>query len=140
MKKIIKISYIIRIILFLIHFYFIFIMLDQILDTKYFGPIFLVAYLGYTVWVLFELISKKKKYKSDLVYNIMQIGLYAYLMVLSIRVSIYNVYVEENTHAYFITNYVILTILLIFICIYSYVEFKNMKKVWDKDYSNFFYC
>lgn len=129
MKKIIKISYIIRIILFLIHFYFIFIMLDQILDTKYFGPIFLVAYLGYTVWVLFELISKKKKYKSDLVYNIMQIGLYAYLMVLSIRVSIYNVYVEENTHAYFITNYVILTILLIFICIYSYVEFKNMKKV-----------
>ncbi len=128
MKKLARIIYYIKLILFIIHFYFVFLMLHNILDTKIYGLIFLVFYLIFAIKVLIELLSKKDRYKNDLIYNIMQIGVYFYLMIVSIKTYIAKIYVTRMSLGYFRINYLILTVLIIFIFVYSYLEFKSSKK------------
>lgn len=128
MKQIIKTSYAIRILFFILHFYFVFIMLENILDTKYIGIVFLTFYLFYILCLLFQLLSKKRRYKQDLIYNIMQIGLYFYLTILSIRIKASSFYTLANTNSYFFTNYGILSLLILFIMAYSFLEFRKEKK------------
>lgn len=128
MKTIAKIIYYIKLILFVIHFYFVFLMLHNILDTKIYGIIFLVLYLLFAFKVLTELLSKKDRYKNDLIYNIMQIGVYFYLLIVSIKTYFAKIYVTRATLSYFKINYVILCVLIIFIFIYSYLEFRSSKK------------
>jgi len=127
-KSISKIVYIIKMILFIVHFYFIFMMLHNILDAKIYGIIFLVFYLAFVIKTIIELLSKKGRYKNDAIYNIMQIGLYAYLIVISLKTTIAKVYVTRLTLGYFKMNYVILSILIVFIFVYSYLEFKSSNK------------
>ena len=128
MKSIPKIVYIIKMILFVIHFYFIFMMLPNILDAKIYGIIFLVFYLAFVIKTIIELLSKKGRYKNDIIYNIMQIGLYAYLLVISLKTTVAKVYVTRLTLSYFKMNYIILSILIVFIFVYSYLEFKSSNK------------
>ena len=115
-------------ILFVIHFYFIFMMLPNILDAKIYGIIFLVFYLAFVIKTIIELLSKKGRYKNDIIYNIMQIGLYAYLLVISLKTTVAKVYVTRLTLSYFKMNYIILSILIVFIFVYSYLEFKSSNK------------
>ncbi len=128
MKKYAKVVYIIKMVLFVIHFYFVFMMLHNILDATIYGVIFLAFYLVFAIKVLSELLSKKDRYKNDTIYNIMQIGVYAYLLVLSIKTYTAKIYVTRITMSYFQINYVILSVLIIFIFIYSYLEFRPSKK------------
>ncbi len=128
MKKLARIIYIIKIILFVIHFYFVFLMLPNILDTKIYGYVFLVIYLIFVFRTLLELLSKKDRYKNDIVYNVMHIGVYLYLLIVSIKTYISKIYVTRITISYFRTNYIILGLLIIFIFIYSHLEFKSSKK------------
>ena len=128
MKKLSKIIYIIRMLLFVINFYFIFIMLENILDTKVFGIIFLVFYMILVIKVFIELLIKKDLCKEDIIYNIMQTGVYLYILVMSIKMIVYNIHVTKITYAYFKTNYLILSVLIVFVLIYSYLEFKSSNK------------
>ena len=128
MKKISKITYFIRMFLFIINFYFVFIMLKNILDTKVFGIIFIVLYMFLIIKVILELFNKKDIYKEDFIYNIMQTGVYIYIIVMSMKIIVYNIYVTKITYNYFKTNYLILSLLIVFVLIYSYIEFKSSNK------------
>lgn len=128
MRSISKIVYIIKMILFVLHFYFVFLMLHNILDTGLFGIIFIVIYLMFILKTIFELLSKKDRYKNDIIYNVMNIGVYLYLLVISIKTYLAKIYVTRITLSYFKTNYIILSILIIFIFVYNYLEFKSSKK------------
>ncbi len=128
MKTLTKISYIVKLVLFIIHFYFVFLMLHNILDTKLYGVIFLVTYMAFIIKELEELFSKKDRFKNDLVYNVMQIGVYLYLVIVSLKTYMAKIYVTRVTLNYFKTNYIILSILILFIFAYSYLEFKSSKK------------
>lgn len=128
MKKLSKIIYIIRMFLFTINFYFIFTMLENILDTKVYGIIFLILYMLLVIKVFIELLIKKDLCKEDIIYNIMQTGVYLYILVMSIKIIVYNIRVTKITYGYFKTNYLILSILIVFVLIYSYLEFKSSNK------------
>ena len=128
MKKIAKIVYGVKLFLFIINFYFIFTMMHNILDTKIYGLIFIIAYLIYSFKVVFELLSKKDRYKNDIIYNFMQIGLIVYLLVISIRCIAVKMYVTKFTMLYFNINYVILSVLVLFILIYNFVGLTEVKK------------
>ncbi len=123
MKKVANIVYYIKMFLFIIHFYFVFAMLHNILDVKIYGLIFLIFYFLYIFKVIIELLSKKKRFKNDFVYNLMQLGLIFYILVICIRTNIAGMYVTKNTLPYFQINYSILSVLILFIFIYSYIEF-----------------
>ena len=127
MKKLSKITYIVRMLLFIINFYFVFMMLENILDTKVFGIIFLVLYMILVIKVFIELLVKKDLCKDDIIYNIMQTGVYLYVLVMSIKVMIYNIHVTNITYNYFKTNYLILSILIVFVLIYSLLEIRSSK-------------
>ena len=131
MKKFSKIIYIIKLFLFIINFYFIFTMLHNILDTKIYGLVFIIIYLIYVIKVILEMLSKKDRYKNDVIYNFMQIGLIAYIMIISTRCLLVKMYVTRFTLPYFRINYIILSILIVFILIYNFVGFSeqnNSKK------------
>lgn len=128
MKKFSKIIYWIKVFLFMINFYFIFTMLHNILDTKIYGLIFIIIYLIYVIKVILEMLSKKERYQNDFIYNLMQIGLIVYIMVISIRCSIVKMYVTRFSLPYFRINYIILSVLIIFILIYNFVGLNETKK------------
>ena len=128
MKNVAKIIYAIKMFLFVIHFYFVFMMLHNILDAKMYGVIFLVFYIIFALKIIIELLSKKQRYKNDAIYNIMQVGIMAYLLIISIKTNLDKVYVTRVTMGYFRINYIILSVLIIFIFTYSYLEFKPSKK------------
>ena len=127
MKTVAKIIYYIRMFLLTIHFYFVFSMLHNIIDTRIFGWIFLVIYFINIIKIIVELLSKKNRYKSDLVYNLMQSGVYIYIIVIAIKVSVNEMYVTNMTYEYFKTNYLIASLLIVFVYIYSLVELKQKK-------------
>ena len=115
MKSLSKGIYYIKMVLFIIHFYFVFIMLHNIMDTKIYGIIFLLFYFPFAVKLIIELLSKNEKYKNDIIYNVMQIGVYAYLLVVSIKTYLSMIYVTRITMSYFRINYIILSVLIVFI-------------------------
>ena len=127
MKKLAKPVYIIKLLLFIIHFYFVYVMLNNILDTKIYGIIFIIIYLLLSIKIILEIISKKTKYQNDIIYNIMQIGFFVYLLIISVRTAIAKVYVTRITISYFKINYIILSVLIIFILTYSLLENKSSK-------------
>ena len=128
MKKLANIIYIIKLILFIINFYFVFMMLNNILDTNIYGIVFIVLYLIFSFKVMFEVISKKSKFKTDIIYNFMQIGFILYLLIVSLKTVFAKVYVTRVTISYFRINYIILSILIVFILMYSMLEYKSSKK------------
>ena len=129
MTKLTKMFYYTRMTLFIIHFYFIFVILNSILDTELFGYIFLFIYTFYIIKVIIELLSKKDRYKNNLIYNIMNIGLLCYILIISIKISVNSLYVTKITYNYFKNNFAFLSLLIIFILVYSFVELRNNKKI-----------
>ena len=127
-KRVANIVYYIKIFLLISHFYFVFLMLHNILDTKIYGHLFLVFYFIYIIKCIIELLSGKKRFKNDVVYNLMQIGVLGYIIFMSIKTFINGMYVTQITYSYFMINYIILSILILFILIYSLVELHDKKK------------
>ena len=125
MIKLSNIIYSIKLILFVIHFYFVYMMLHNIIDTGVYGIIFIILYLVFAFKLLYEIVSKNKKIKNDIIYNIMQMGFIFYLLIVSIKTYSSNVYVTDFTFSYFKINYIILSILIFFIIIYSILENKS---------------
>ena len=128
MKKLTNIIYYVKLLLLISHFYFIFTMLHNILDTGLYGIIFILFYLFFIVKLFLELLFKKESFKEDFIYNIMQIGLLLYVHVISIKTYLSKVYVTRFTISYFRVNYIILSILILFIIIYSVLDKKNVKQ------------
>jgi len=124
-KKFARIIYSIKLILFIVHFYFVYQMIHNILDVGIFGIMFTILYLIFTIKILYELLSQKPKYKNDYIYNIMQLGFIAYLYIISIKTSVSNIYVTSFTFSYFRINYIILSVLIVFILVYSILENKS---------------
>lgn len=61
----------------------------------------------------------------------MQIGMLSYIIFVAIKVSVNGMYVTNMTYSYFKTNYLIMSILMIFILVYSFIELHdNRKKIW----------
>ena len=127
MKKFANIIYYFKIFILIIHFYFVFLILHNILDIKLFGYLFLVIYAIYITKCIIELLSKKRRFKNDIIYNSMQIGVLIYIIFMSVKVSINEMYVTNITFQYFKSNCIIISILIIFILIYSFIELRNKK-------------
>ena len=127
MKKYNKIVYAIRLFLFIIHFYLMFILIPSIISTGLCGYLLLIVYLIYIVMIINEILLKKKRYKYDLIYNYMQIGFIFYLAIIDFKVYYDHIYVIRKTLNYFNVNYIIMSLLLMFIIIYFLYELKEKK-------------
>lgn len=129
MKSIGSKVYVIKIILYIIQFYFVLMMLHNILDAGVYGIIFMIFYILFALKIIYELLSKKTKYKSDFVYNAMQAGIFGYLLIIAIKTTLANIFVTKMTFGYFKINYIILSILILFVFIYDILENNERKNV-----------
>lgn len=127
MKKVNKILYGLRIFNFIVQFYLVFLLLPSMLSVGIFGYILIVLYIIYILMIIKELVSKKKKYKYDTIYDFMQIGFVFYLLVINYKIQHDHIYVIRNTLSYFRINYGIMSLLLIFIMVYSLFELRTRK-------------
>ena len=122
-----KAIYSLKTVLFLIQFYVVFWMIEIVLQIGIVGYLFLFMYSLYIIKILFEMLSKKMKYKNDIVYNLMQIGLIFYISVITFKSYYMKMTVIDSTISYFTINYIIVSLLILFILIYSFSELKNRK-------------
>ena len=128
MKKFKKGIYITRIIFFISCFFLLFFITNSLLQLKWYSLIFIGIYIIYVIKVITELLSKKDIYKDDIIYNLMQIGLSLYILVMFYRINYSAAVVVKETMHYFMINYGIMSILMIFIILYSFIELRISMK------------
>ena len=120
-----KIIYQIRQFLFLICFFPLYTILGSLMEIGLIGYLFLFLFFLYAIKNTLDFLSKKKKYQQDLIYNLMQIGIFLYIGVMYYKIYYDNVIPTIKTISYFKTNYIILSLLLIFIFLYRFEEMDN---------------
>lgn len=125
MKVFKKIIYIIRIIFFIVHFIFLYNIIGTLWQVKPLIYFFFVVHFLFVLDTIIEMLSKKKIYCKDFVYNIMQIGLYLYIFTIFYRIQVTHVFFVRETVRYFNVNIGIICILLVFLLIYSHFELKK---------------
>lgn len=118
-KKAIKVIYGLRIVLFIAHLLMLFAILGDIIRVGMIGYLFLIIDIVYTIKIISELLSKKVCYKSDFYYNIMQIGLFVYVSVLWSKLYFNNTFLSSGITTYLRNNYILLSLLMIFLGTYS---------------------
>ena len=113
-----------RMILFIIQFFLLFYIINSLFQVGWYILFFGVIYLFYVLKIIIEMLSKKLIYQDDWVYNVMQIGVVLYIFVLFYRIKFSYVVVVKETMKYFLINFGIVSILLLFIMAYSIIELK----------------
>ncbi len=125
MKILKKTIYIIRIIIFIIHFLLLYDIIETLWQVKPLIYFFFVIHFIFVLNTIKEMLSKKDIYQNDFVYNFMQIGVYLYIFIIFYRIHFTHVFYMIETVKYFNINFGILCFLLMFLLIYSCFELKN---------------
>lgn len=131
-NKIKKIIYITRLIFFILHMLMLFMLLGNITYIGLIGYLFLIVDAIYIIVVIKELLSKNLIYQKDLYYNIMQLGLFAYITVLWSKLYFNNNLYTKEFVAYLKNNYIILMVLLIFLIFYNLCLVNKKRKTFIK--------
>ena len=120
MKKnlITKLLYYLRIVVFIIHLVIVFNLLYITLRMSYFGTIFLTIEFIYSINVLIEMVGSKLRYKKDYIYNIMNLCYFGYLISFYIKIKS-NYLTPYLSFNFLRNNYIVLSILLVLLIIYS---------------------
>lgn len=129
MKLFPKILYYLRLFLFLTVLVLIFINIKNYIKVGLWGYIFLTMEFIYITLILFTILSKRKIYQEDLVFNIMHIGSYMYQLILSFKMFSFKLStLVLNSYKFYRNNYIILSILLFVLIIYTialYDDYNN---------------
>lgn len=132
-KNLVKILYITRIILFILHMLMLFMILNSIIGINLVGYLFLLVDIIFIGRNIIELLSQKKRYQNDWYYNIMQCGLFGYIVILWVRLYWHTTIFSTEMIHYLQINYIILMILQIFLIVYSvFLIDRNIFNYWKK--------
>lgn len=129
MKSFQKILYYLRLILFIISMFLIFLTIKNYIKIGIIGYLFLVIEFIYIIIILLTILSKRKIYMNDLVFNIMHIGIYIYQTILSIRMFSFKVsLLFKNSLVFYRNNYIVLITLLLTLIFYSVLLYGETSK------------
>lgn len=108
-----KYFYYFRIILFILYLIFLILLIDKILTVNILGSIFFILSLIYSVLIILSILSKKKVFKETISYNLINIGLYTYIILIYyITFSSTKLDILSND-IYFRNNFIVLILLTI---------------------------
>ena len=114
-----KIVYYIRMILFILYLFCMFLLIDKILTVNVLGTIFFILSLIYSFILILTFLSKKKIFIEAISYNILNIGLYVYLFIIFYMSLISSKLDILNNKIYFRNNFILLNILLLSLIAFS---------------------
>lgn len=117
-----QILYYLRLLLFITSMIFIFLTIKNYIMSGIIGYLFFIVEFLYIIVILITLLSKKSIFINDKVFNGMNIGIYLYQIIISIRVFSFPISrLIPGSINFYRVNYMILIALLTILIIYSFV-------------------
>ena len=114
-----KIIYYLRMTLFTIYLITMFLLIDNFYNINIITSIYFILNIVYSLIIILSILSKKKIFKNPISYNILNIGIYIYTIVIYIITSNKTKLEIMNNNLYFNNNFIMLSILLLGLSIYS---------------------
>ncbi len=114
-----KIIYYLRMTLFTIYLITLFLLIDNFYNINIITSIYFILNIVYSLIIILSILSKKKIFKNPISYNILNIGIYIYTIVIYIITSSKTKLEIMNNNLYFNNNFIMLSILLLGLSIYS---------------------
>ncbi len=123
-----KFTYYLRLILFIAYLIILFLMIDNFYSSNFFITLYFILNALYSFIIILTIISKKNQFKETISYNILNMGISIYTIVIYIIVQKETKLEIINNEIYFRNNFIMLSILLLGLTIYSLYLNKEMKK------------
>ena len=91
MPKFSEILYYIKLVIFIISLVVVFLLMQTIFKCGVFGYLFLFMESIYIIANVIMILMKNKRYREDIAFNVMQIGVYTYIVMIFIRSLNFNI-------------------------------------------------
>ena len=114
-----KLIYYLRILLFIVYLVILFLLIDTIYRPNFFATLFFILNLIYSFLMILTILSKKEIFKNTISYNILNIGVSLYTILLYIISSSNTPLDVINNEIYYRNNFIMIGILLIGLIGYS---------------------
>ena len=108
-----KITYYIRIILFITYLLCMFFLIDKVLTINSLGTIHFLLSIIYSILSILSILSKKKIFIETISYNIFNIGLYIYTFVMAYMAFTSSKLDILNNVEYYRNNFILLIFMLV---------------------------
>ena len=106
-----KIIYYLRMTLFTIYLITLFLLIDNFYNINIITSIYFILNIVYSLIIILSILSKKKIFKNPISYNILNIGIYIYTIVIYIITSNKTKLEIMNNNLYFNNNFIMLHVL-----------------------------
>lgn len=116
-----KILYYTRLTLFMIYLLCILLLLNNLYKPNVFSSIYFIFNLIYSFLIILSILSKKDNFISNISYNILNIGIYIYTGMLYYIAYSHSILDFINHEVYFRNNFILMSILLTGMIIYTLI-------------------
>lgn len=113
-----KLFYYTRILLFIVYLIIMLLLINNIYKLETFSIIFYLSNLIYSFLIILSILSKKRNFKNNITFNLLNIGVYIYIFTLYTIVKSNSALDIVNNVVYFRNNFIMITTLLIGITVY----------------------
>ena len=116
-----KFLYYLRILLFITYLIIMFLLIDKIYLSNFISTLYFILNLLYSIIIILTILSKKEIFKTTISYNILNIGIYLYTILLFKITSTNTTLDIINNQTYFQNNFIMISLLVIGLSGYSLI-------------------
>lgn len=116
-----KFLYYLRILLFITYLIIMFLLIDKIYLSNFISTLYFILNLLYSIIIILTILSKKEIFKTTISYNILNIGIYLYTILLFKITSTNTTLDIINNQTYFQNNFIMISLLVIGLSCYSLI-------------------
>ncbi len=116
-----KFLYYLRIILFITYLIVMFLLIDKIYLSNFISTVYFILNLLYSIIIILTILSKKEIFKTTISYNILNMGIYLYTILLFKITSMNTTLDIINNQTYFQNNFIMISLLVIGLSGYSLI-------------------
>ena len=124
-----KFLYYLRILLFITYLIIMFLLIDKIYLSNFISTLYFVLNLLYSIIIILTILSKKEIFKTTISYNILNIGIYLYTILLFKITSTNTTLDIINNQTYFQNNFIMISLLVIGLSCYSLILNNDEKMI-----------
>ena len=116
-----KFLYYLRILLFITYLIIMFLLIDKIYLSNFISTLYFILNLLYSIIIILTILSKKEIFKTTISYNILNMGIYLYTILLFKITSMNTTLDIINNQTYFQNNFIMISLLVIGLSGYSLI-------------------
>lgn len=124
-----KFLYYLRILLFITYLIIMFLLIDKIYLSNFISTLYFILNLLYSIIIILTILSKKEIFKTTISYNILNIGIYLYTILLFKITSTNTTLDIINNQTYFQNNFIMISLLVIGLNCYSLILNNDEKMI-----------